>query len=322
MCIADSKEKSRSTALGFGGESTGVLLSAALIAMLFAVSCATDDLERQLHREDVGTRDVSVADIDAGDADSSMTVDSDRLEDMERDQGMASVCRPNQDGVIERDEVPLRVGLNAKFRVATDVDFDTAGTMENGQRVWDLSGSFESDDLVVVELAELQGRWFASDFPEADYATRLSVTEELLGVFEIADDGLLLHGVASPDDGVFATNLEYDPPVATLEFPISEETSWQTDSQVSGTAQGVVSVFDESYVFTPAGRGLLRTPFGEFQVQRIRSDLERTVGFLTTTIRTYIFVAECFGTVATVRSRDDESDVEFDRAAEIRRLAP
>ena len=32
--------------------------------------------------------------------------------------------------------------------------------------------------------------------------------------------------------------------------------------------------------------------------------------------------AECFGTVATITSRDNEFDEEFDTAAEVRRLSP
>ena len=59
-----------------------------------------------------------------------------------------------------------------------------------------------------------------------------------------------------------------------------------------------------------------------FEVLRVRTELERTVGLLTTTVRTFAFVSECFGTVATVTSEDDEDQVEFSRAAEVRRLAP
>jgi hypothetical protein len=43
-------------------------------------------------------------------------------------------------------------------------------------------------------------------------------------------------------------------------------------------------------------------------------------GFSTTTQITYSFVSECFGTVATIRSEENESDAEFTEAAEVRRL--
>jgi len=291
-----------------------------------ALGCAGDDpIDRTLFRDDVSFTD-SEARPDVGFGDDA---ESDKADEGETDMSLPDTgepgdgfCEPNGDGIIERAEVPLRVGLNAKFRVATDVTFDTRGTMEGGERVWDLAREFAGDELTIVELAPLEGRWFASEFPGADYATRLSVDEDLLGVFEIADEALFLQGIVSPDEGFTQTELTYDPPVATLEFPIDENSTWQTDAEVSGTALGVVVFYDESYVYTPAGTGILKTPFGDFDVLRIRVDLERVQGFVTTTIRTYIFVSECFGTVATVRSNDNESDVEFIEAAEIRRLAP
>jgi len=304
----------------------GQILTVACVLML-AAACASDDPgNRALFADDADTSGSDLgmdgSDADVADEEDAMVLDMGIDTDV-ADQGTNNgLCQPNSDGVIERSEVPLRVGLNAKFRVATDVTFDTQGVMEEGVRTWDLSQSFSSDELTAVELASLEGKWFASEFPDADYVTRLSADQELLGVFEIAEDGLLLHGVVSPEDGFTATELSYDPPVATLEFPIDGVTSWQTDSKVSGTALGTPVFYDENYVYTPAGSGLLKTPFGEFEVLRIRADLERVQGLLTTRIRTYLFVAECFGTVATIRSQDNEDEVEFSDVAEVRRLAP
>lgn len=303
-------------------------LVALAVGMAFVVSCAGDEpLERTLFKDDAGNNDMaSTSDVSAHPDQSDSSVD---MRDDDRDLGLSpdmtsnnGICQPNHDGVIERDEVPLRTGLNAKFRVATDVTFDTTGTMEGGTRVWDLAQTFPGDETVLVELTALQGRWFASEFPEADYATRLSADQDLLGVFEIAENGLFLQGVVSPQDGLTATELTYDPPVATLEFPIREDSVWQTDSDVSGTALGAPVFYDESYVYTPAGRGTLRTPFADFEVMRLRVDLERTQGLLTTNIRSYIFVSECFGTVAVIRSTDNEPDAEFSDVSELRRLAP
>ena len=48
--------------------------------------------------------------------------------------------------------------------------------------------------------------------------------------------------------------------------------------------------------------------------------LTRDVGVLRTTTRQFLFVAECFGTVATVISQENETEIEFSRAAELRRL--
>jgi hypothetical protein len=44
-------------------------------------------------------------------------------------------CTPNKDGVIARAAVPIQAGRRATFRVAEDVDVDTAGTPgANGTR--------------------------------------------------------------------------------------------------------------------------------------------------------------------------------------------
>ncbi|MEZ4460221.1 MAG: hypothetical protein R3E66_10945 [bacterium] len=129
--------------------------------------------------------------------------------------------------------------------------------------------------------------------------------------------------MVSPDDGFTKTEVDYEPVVDVLRFPIDADSTWSTESSINGTVNGVLSFyFLEDYTTVAAGTGTLKTPYGEFKVIRLRTDLTRTVGVFTTKIRTYTFVAECFGTVATIRSTDNETDVEFTSAAEIRRLAP
>ena len=232
-------------------------------------------------------------------------------------------CVPNRDGVIERIEVPLEAGLRATFRVATDATFDTSGDVQpDGSRTWDLSVELAGERDVLVETLGTDGFWFASDFPGASYATELSVREDLLGVFDIGADELSLLGVASPDDGVARTNVSHDPPVRTLVFPLREGDRWSTDATVSGVASGVFATWNEEYESVVDARGELITPFGTFPVLRVRVVLTRAVGFATTVIRTFAFVSECFGTVATVTSRDNESREEFAEVAELRRLAP
>ena len=240
-----------------------------------------------------------------------------------RDAGGAG-CVPNGDGVIRREEVPLMAGLRATFRVATDVTVDMAGeVLPGGRRRWDLSGPLEGDRDVLVDLRDPAGAWYAEDFPEATYVTELSATEELLGVFQVGGSALRLLGVVSPDDGFTRTRLENDPAVDVLAFPLEVGERWTSEPSVSGLALGAITAYSEDYVSEVDAAGELVTPFGTtFEVLRVRTELERTVGLLTTTVRTFAFVSECFGTVATVTSEDDEDQVEFSRAAEVRRLAP
>ncbi len=238
------------------------------------------------------------------------------------DGGIAS-CRPNHDGTISRDEVSFAAGRVATFRVATDVTVDTAGTLQQGgAHLWDLVGPYDGDDDVVTTLAPLSGAWFAADFDGATYTTPLSATQDLIGVFEITDTALLLRGVVSPNAGPTRTELTYDPPAVLLQLPLTTTTQWSSTSTISGVASGVASYYSEKYESRVDATGDLDTPYGTFPVLRVRTLLTRTVGAAVVTVRSLQFVAECYGTVATVTSNQYESDVDFTTAAELRRLAP
>ena len=237
--------------------------------------------------------------------------------------GGSSVCVPNDDGTIEQAEIPLAAGLDAKFETATDVTVSTAGvTNPDGSRTWDYSGALAGDHLSLVETQPLAGKWFESSFPGASYAAELSSTSNLLGVFEIGTGELLLRGIVSPSGGLYRTELAYDPPVPVLDFPLTESKSWQITANVTGLTVGVVSAYTEQYAYQVDAHGDLVAPFGTFHVLRLQSTLTRTVGVMVTVVRSFLFVAECFGTVATVTSQDNESNVQFEDASEVRRLAP
>lgn len=232
-------------------------------------------------------------------------------------------CLPDRDGVITREEVPVRAGLRATFRIGLDATVDLAGTTNpDGSRSWDLLGPLAGDHDELIELLDPTGRWFAPTFPTASYAARLSDTEELLGVFEITADALQLLGVVSPEGGLLRTELTYDPPVTVLAFPLELGDSWTTDSTVSGFASGVWSMYFEAYESQVDAAGTLATPYETFDVLRVGVQLTRTVGVVPTVTRTFSFVSECFGTVATATSQPNPLQVEFSEASEVRRLAP
>ncbi len=236
--------------------------------------------------------------------------------------GGGALCQPGLDGVITRAEVPIEVGLSAKFLAATDVTVSTAGTMQGGKRVWDLGVDLPGDHLTLLETQSTAGTWFAPTFPSATYAARLSETETLLGVFETSDAALSLIGVVSPEDGVTRTELSYDVPVPVLQFPLEVGKAWSADANVTGLAQGVFATYIEQYESTVDARGDLVTPFATFDVLRVRTELTRWIGAVPMTTRTYVFVTECFGSIATIVSQPNETDVEFQDAAEVRRLSP
>lgn len=265
---------------------------------------------------DSGSGDSTVRDSGAGDS----TADDGGRDSSAGDAGGG--CTPDHDGIITRAEVPLRAGLRANFLGATGVDFDTRGAMSGGERVWDLSGDFTGDRTVLVETRDPSGEWFSGDFAGASYVTELSLTEDLLGVFEIGDAALTLRGVVSPSDGLTRTNLDNSPPVTVLDFPLQEGKTWSTDTTVSGLALGVASFYTERYDSAVDQRGTLITPFGRFDVLRVRTELTRTVGLVVTHVTSYAFVSECFGTVATMTGEAGDTGAELSRLAEVRRLAP
>jgi hypothetical protein len=232
-------------------------------------------------------------------------------------------CIPNQDGVIDEREVPLIPGLHAVFKIAQAATVDTAGTTDmTGKKHWDLGGMLSGDHLVQVTTDSMSGRWFAADFPNATYTSKLSDSSDLLGVFQVTSSALQLLGVVSPSDGPSKTELTYDPAVVVLQFPMQLQSTWSTDATVTGLTMGLLSNFSESYQSTVDAAGFLATPFATFPVLRVSVVLTRTVALIPTVIRTKVFVTECFGSIATIVSENNEPNDEFTQAAEVRRLSP
>jgi hypothetical protein len=234
----------------------------------------------------------------------------------------SSACQSVVDGIITQDELPMAPGRMANFRVASDATFDTAGSEADGLRTWDLDRGLANDVDTLVVLESSTNAWYADAFPGASYVSELSVDADLLGVFRLDSEGLYLLGVVSPASGLTRTELSYNPAVLLMPLPLSEGMTWNTNADVSGLASGVLSVYTEQYAGSANASGTLVSPYGEFNALRTRMDLTRTIGLLVTTTRQYNFVAECAGIVASIVSQENEQALEFDSAAEIRRLIP
>jgi hypothetical protein len=236
-------------------------------------------------------------------------------------------CNPNGDYVITKAESPILLDATVTFRTALNAPVDLKGTTTaEGERLWALDGALAGDTDLVLETEPVKDQWFADLFEGATYTTRLTAQNMLKGVFETTDDALLLRGVVSPEGGTFRTELTYDPPVALLRYPLEVGKTWTEDADIDGPAEGIpcysVGGCSERYRMEVDAKGALQTPYGNFRVVRIRVELERKVGIQTTVTRSFLFVAECFGTVGTVVSEAGETTIEFGTAAEIRRLAP
>lgn len=235
----------------------------------------------------------------------------------------SGTCVPTKDFVVSPAELPLGPGLKATFRVATNETFDTAGTAgSGGARAWNLAGKLASDKDVLVNTIAPSGQWWSGAFAGATYAAPLSASSDLLGVFTLDAAALSLRGVVSPTDSATKTQLTYATPIPTVKLPLALGAAWKTTSNVTGTATGIASFYTETYDVKVDQKGTLATPYATFDVLRVKIVLTRTVGAVPTVTRTYAFVTECFGTVATVVSRPNELSDEFTATSEIRRLAP
>ena len=271
---------------------------------------------------DAGPQDVGTADTgpeDSGPEDSGPE-DSGPEDSGPMDAGMG--CVPNGDGQIDQMEVPLAAGGLAPFLVASTAQVDLAGTITGNGRRWDFSQPVPSDRQVTYELLGLPGHWFGPLYPQGHHASLIPGVSGVLGIYGLGADQVTLMGVASSSDGPLRTELSYDDPVTMLQFPLSTGNNWDSQSTVRGLAGGVASLYNESYSAQVDGAGFLNLSFGTIEVLRVRTEMTRTVGLLVTTVRTFSFVSECFGTVAWVVSEPDESEVEFTTAAEFWRRAP
>jgi hypothetical protein len=117
------------------------------------------------------------------------------------------------------------------------------------------------------------------------------------------------------------TELTYTTPIVALAFPLSVGTSWSSESDVSGTVAGVAFLAHEKYSFSVGVRGTTKTPAASFDTLRLGMGYQQQYGALLTTRISYLHLAECYGLVARVRSRDNETSDNFTEAAEYRRLA-
>jgi len=240
-------------------------------------------------------------------------------------------CTPNKDGTITRAEVPIAAGLHATYKIGSG-NVITAGTAGAGGKLgWDYTAALADDVSVLVETQSLVGKWFEAKFAGATYATKLSNGSDILGVFETSPGALLLRGLVSPTETASPkTDYAYGPAVSVLKFPLTMGATWTTDSTATGTAAGIplslAAATTEKYDSKVDAVGELKTPLGTFDVLRVATVLTRKVGFTgfetTTVIRSFAFVTECYGTVATITSANNEANAEFTNATEIRRISP
>jgi hypothetical protein len=233
---------------------------------------------------------------------------------------LTATCTFNGDGTITRAEEPFTVGLGALFAVnAPNTTVPVDNVPHNG--IWDFSAAVSSEAKQFDQLVDPSGQWWAADFPTATYGERIDDGQQAFGVFRVSADKLEMLGVVSDQGGVSQTKLTYATPIVVLQFPMSVGTTWTSESDVSGTASGFAFFAHEKYIFAVGQRGTTKVPAASFDTLRLKMSYTQTYGALVTTRITYLHLAECYGSVARVRSQDNETSADFTQAAEYRRLA-
>jgi hypothetical protein len=239
-------------------------------------------------------------------------------------------CVPNLDGTIESSELQPALGVAAKYTVspsgATRM-VDVAGSVDSsGQRVWDWAASYSGDQVATIEASNLQGKWYASSFPNGQFVTPFDAGDTLEAVYSQDDKGLYIQGLASAQENPPAgkTLWVYDTPVILYQLPLSKGTTWSSKGTVkNGLVQGLPYAATDQYDGEDVDTGQLVLPDFTFtQAHRLRFTVTTTLsaGGNPVVHKQDSFLFECFGEIGRATSAAGESNDDFTTAAEIRRL--
>jgi hypothetical protein len=225
------------------------------------------------------------------------------------------LCRGDNDGLIERDEIVYVEGAQVACRVnapGSVVVIDTTPP-------WDFSGLGVAD--FAMTYSALKGAWFEESFPGADWWTPLDHLSGLDAVYGLEEDRMDFYGAASLEPG--RVLLPYDPPVAVLRFPLGMGDGWTVETGVrNGVMDGVPISSEETYSFEVAQKSDLTMDGLRFQntlLLKVRLS-QRFPGGVTAEKLQYIWVHECYGELARASAAEFVDGDPVIRATEFRRL--
>jgi hypothetical protein len=229
------------------------------------------------------------------------------------DGDAGQVCTPNNNGKVERQEMVFSVPSKVTVTLGTNLVVDLAGTQVGGVTSWDLSGA-ATDDKDVEMKVEALPTWTASKFPGATYASRMTANfgfftkVDLLGVFQVTPTALQLMGAVS--DKSNHTRVTYSKPLDALRFPVVKGDSYKTSASMTGFSDYTIPVANtESYEIDVLDSGKLKLLSGltlDALLVRVRQEVWLTLNPLMKTKTTvFLFVSECYGTVARVIADKD-----------------
>jgi hypothetical protein len=237
-------------------------------------------------------------------------------------------CQPNNDGTITMDEMPFVVGARARFKIHSGSAAVAKSVVVDGVHTWDFTRP-DATDLPVARLGPIApaDSWLSSFFPNADVFGPLDLESENLGALRIDESGVHLAGFGSAVEGPAQSLAVYDTSVTLYPFPLmlgARVTSLVTAT--NATLLGIPAAFEDLYDVEVTGRGTLVLPDLLLEnTLKVTLRFERTL--LSGDFRqvTHVFVHECLGEVARVRSSlaplDEQIPDDFTDAEDIWRLA-
>ncbi len=233
-------------------------------------------------------------------------------------------CIPNLDGTLVASELPVALGVTARNRLVFNRPVDLDGGVNGaGQRVWDWGWTAAGETALAVTAEPIASKWYAAEFPGAQFAVAFDVGGYLDGVYAKESDGLYLLGLASrlqnPTQG--QTILRYDQPVKTVPLPLQVGATWQAVGKVSnGKLYGMGYAGVDTYESTADLSGRLILPdLSVDQAVRVVTTVTANPVVGQAVVKQQVsFFCECLGEVARAVGNDLLGK---GQAQELRRLA-
>jgi hypothetical protein len=238
-------------------------------------------------------------------------------------------CLPNLDGEITADEMQAVIGVPATYFVSAEgsapaVDLQGQEGV-GGERAWDFSARSASDAQLALAAQPLTGKWYADQFPSADFVVAFNTSGTLEAIYRKDEQRFDLLGLASaePDPPQGRTLMVYQSPVMLYQFPVKVGQQWVASSTVTeATLNGLPYAGRDTYEVSVEAIGDLKLPeltFRKVLMARTRVTLQPSVG-VSVTQQQVSFLFECYGEVARVTSAPGEQEPFFTQAQSLRRL--
>jgi hypothetical protein len=244
---------------------------------------------------------------------------SSNLTHLDADAGPADEvpsCLPNLDGVLDSSEVPTLLDREQDFLIASNV------AVQLGPSPWALRGDLPGERKLALVARSSSDAWFADQVDPASFTFPLDGDGKELAVLVRDDSALHMVGIASSKADT--TLLRYATPIVLLRFPMSAGDSWQSESEVSGTLDGLPYNGSDFYEIAVSERGPLELPhlrFDDAYRLTVHTTSVASGGGVSVETQQSLFMSECFGEVARATSEADESDPDVFTAEELRRFS-